>query len=266
ERIESRDGKSVSSPAPVVDQKSTDNKAGRTAEAETSKNTAAESRPAAGVKDSSPKSVDRTIQNRQTDAIAAPPSRQAPPKTETQSGKPAKTARAGTTAEPEAEVVIKKMPSRVAPNSAVDGILFYNPRRAYKYWTGPNTGHHTLKEALAALAKMFDRTPEWVARNLGNTNNLGEIYRNLGQSGGAAPAKVQKDMTPKGILFYNPRRPYKYWTSQASRHRSLKEALAALARQYDRPLKWVRTHIGNTNDLAEIHKNLSQRKAAEAEK
>jgi hypothetical protein len=121
-----------------------------------------------------------------------------------------------------------------------------------------------LKEAAAALAKMFDHPPEWVEKNLGNTNNLGDIYRNLDTGEKTtAPAKAKRAPTTRGMLFYDPRRPYKYWTHESSHHRTLKGALDALAGQYDRSPEWIKAHIGDTNDLGEIHKNLAKSKAKE---
>ena len=148
--------------------------------------------------------------------------------------------------------------------SDYEGMLFYNPRREYKYWSGPNTKHRTLNDAVAALAEKFDRSPEWVQQNLGETNDLAQIYRNL------SGMQVQKDRPPaaqalaaNGILFYDPRRHYKFHLSEQLKFRTLDEAAAALGRQYDRSPEWVKAHLGETNDVGEIHRNLSRAKAAE---
>ncbi|MBT8356335.1 MAG: hypothetical protein HKO79_02515, partial [Desulfobacterales bacterium] len=42
-----------------------------------------------------------------------------------------------------------------------------------------------------------------------------------------------------GVLFYNPRRKNKYWTSNTSRHDTLEAAMASLAKQYGRSPEWV---------------------------
>jgi hypothetical protein len=81
-----------------------------------------------------------------------------------------------------------------------------------------------------------------------------------------APKKLVEDRIVKenqGILFYDPRRPKRYWASRQSRHTTLKSALAALASQYDRPAQWVETHMGEDNDLGSIHSNLIRQKASE---
>jgi len=69
-----------------------------------------------------------------------------------------------------------------------------------------------------------------------------------------------------GLVFYDPRRPYKYWTDKATKYKTYKEAIQALAIKYDRPPEWIQQHMGQTNDLAEIHQNLSARQSAESGK
>ncbi len=144
-------------------------------------------------------------------------------------------------------------------------MLFYNPRRDYKYWSGPNTRHHTLSEAIAALATKFDRTPEWVKQHLGETNDLAQIYRNLShkqvkiENPGAADT-----LAANGLMFYDPRRQYKFHLGAKLKFRTLDEAAAALGRQYDRSPEWVKQHLGETNDVGEIHQNLTRAKAAES--
>jgi hypothetical protein len=60
-----------------------------------------------------------------------------------------------------------------------------------------------------------------------------------------------------GIAFYNPRRPYKYWTDKNTKHKNYKEAIRALAEKYDRSPEWIQAHMGTTNDLGQIHRNLA---------
>jgi hypothetical protein len=82
----------------------------------------------------------------------------------------------------------------------------------------------------------------------------------------AAPKQLADDKIVKenqGVLFYDPRRPQRYWASRQSRHSTLKSALTALASQYDHPVKWVENHMGEDNDLGSIHSNLIQQKASE---
>ena len=63
-------------------------------------------------------------------------------------------------------------------------VVFYSPRRPYPYWTDVTTKHKSYKEAIQALAEKYERSPQWVQENMGNTNVLSEIHRNLnaGQS------------------------------------------------------------------------------------
>jgi hypothetical protein len=60
----------------------------------------------------------------------------------------------------------------------------------------------------------------------------------------------------KDIQFYDPRRPQKYWVTPKERYDTLNAALKALAVQYNTTVQWVQNHMGNTNALSEIHKNL----------
>ncbi|NNG01621.1 MAG: hypothetical protein HKM93_19690 [Desulfobacteraceae bacterium] len=63
----------------------------------------------------------------------------------------------------------------------------------------------------------------------------------------------------RGIQFYNPRRLQKYWTSRTSKFNSLQSAINDLAAQYGKTSAWVEAHMGETNDLAEIHSNLRKK-------
>jgi hypothetical protein len=150
--------------------------------------------------------------------------------------------------------------------SATKGLEFYNPRRPQKYWTSATSKHHAFKEAIATLAQQYDRSPEWIQDHMGETNDLHEIHQNLQRSKLNAPvvsAEIREEKVPE-TLFYNPRRQQKYWTGANSKHRTLKEAIAALAKEYERSPEWVQQYMGTTNDLGEIHRNLANRKKTEA--
>ncbi len=142
---------------------------------------------------------------------------------------------------------------------------FYNPRRSQKYWTSATAKYNTFKEAVAALAKQYDRSRDWIQHHMGNTNDLDEIHRNLTNSKLNAPAKIKEvdDQKAPEILFYNPRRPQKYWTSTTAKHNTFKEAISALAKEYDHSQEWVQQHMGDTNNLNEVHQNLANHKSAE---
>jgi hypothetical protein len=73
---------------------------------------------------------------------------------------------------------------------------------------------------------------------------------------------VDRTPTPKspGIPFYNPRRSYPYWTSSALKHKSYQEAIKTLAQEYGKSSQWIQRHMGNSNDLTQIHENLSKAK------
>ena len=139
---------------------------------------------------------------------------------------------------------------------SVSGILFYSARRSYKYQTGPDDRFHTFKEAVDDLAAKFNKDPYWIGQNLGNTNDLGKIYINLSRPNDKVVTDTDTASKTSGILFYDPRRSYKYWVSSESKHHTLDEAIETLANQYARSTEWVINHLGETNDLAEIHRNL----------
>ncbi|MGA9261757.1 MAG: hypothetical protein WBV95_07275 [Desulfobacterales bacterium] len=145
----------------------------------------------------------------------------------------------------------------------VTGIQFYDPRRHYKYQTGTATSVHTLKEAVDDLAAKFDKTPRWVELNLGDTNDLGQIYRNLSRPLENAQPETKSESATPGLLFYDPRRAEKYWVGPDSRFRTMEEAVDTLAKQYEQTPDWIVSHLGGSNDLVEIHRNLARSAATE---
>jgi hypothetical protein len=64
------------------------------------------------------------------------------------------------------------------------------------------------------------------------------------------------------VLFYDPRRPKKYWSSPTRQHDSYREAVFALAADFDRPAEWVEQHMIDSNDLMEIRRHIEDRRAA----
>lgn len=75
------------------------------------------------------------------------------------------------------------------------------------------------------------------------------------------PAQGSESLKSSGLEFYNPRRPHKYWTSATAQYDTFQEAISALANAYDRPPEWVQQHMGDTNNLSEIHANLAKSKS-----
>jgi len=120
-----------------------------------------------------------------------------------------------------------------------------------------------LEAAIANLAEKYARSPEWVKANMGNTNSLYKIHKNLAKNIPAGKQSFENSSILSEIsntLFYNPRRTHKYWASSKSRHNTLEAAIAALAEKYDHNPEWVKINMGNTNRLYEIHKNLKNSK------
>ena len=144
-----------------------------------------------------------------------------------------------------------------------DGLLFYNPRRTRKYWISSTSHHNKLEEAIAALAEKYSRNPEWVKSNMGSTNSLYKIHKNLGESLPSGRQSFDNSAILSDIsntLFYSPRRELKYWASSKSKHNTLESAIAALADKYSRSPEWIKANMGNTNNLYQIHKNLTDSK------
>jgi hypothetical protein len=152
-----------------------------------------------------------------------------------------------------------------SPPPKTTGPVFYDPRRPYKYWAGINSKYKSYKEAIQALAKNYKSTPQWVQSHMGDSNDLAQIHRNLAnpQSNQSVPVAQPAAIKTAEIVFYNPRRPFPYWTSKNSKHKSYKEAIQSLAKKYERSAAWVKANMGATNDLSQIHQNLRDRKAAD---
>lgn len=166
------------------------------------------------------------------------------------------------------EPLDQQAPQTVSPKtdfSKTKGLEFYNPRRRQKYWTSQTSKHHNFNEAIAALAKEYDRSSEWIQNHMGETNDLYEIHQNLNRGKLHAPTAVpqQDEKKVPETLFYNPRRPQKYWTSTSAKHNTFKEAIAAMAKKYDRSPQWIQQYMGTTNNLSEIHQNLENQKEIE---
>jgi len=72
----------------------------------------------------------------------------------------------------------------------------------------------------------------------------------------APPAPPQK---PQGIVFYDPRRPKKYWTSETRHHDTFRDAILALSEEFKRPVSWIEENMGDSNDLNEVRETLAMR-------
>jgi len=138
-------------------------------------------------------------------------------------------------------------------------LTFYDPRRPHKYWTSTKFKHKSYKAAIQALAKRYERSPEWIQAHMGDTNDLLQIHQNLANPELNSENGVIQPPFPKspGIPFYSPRRSFPYWTGTALKHKSYKEAISTLAKKHCRSPQWVRENMGDSNDLDEIHQNLS---------
>jgi hypothetical protein len=144
------------------------------------------------------------------------------------------------------------------------GILFYDPRRAKKFWSSATSHHDSYAEALAALATEFNRTVSWIEDHIGESNDLGQIRDILSARSNTSAPSSGKSINPaatKGLDFYNPRRPKKYWTSSEAHHDTLGQAIEALAAEFGKPTAWIERHMGEANDLEEIRQSLQKAQA-----
>jgi hypothetical protein len=156
-------------------------------------------------------------------------------------------------------------PALSAAPDRLSGSAFYDPRRPKKYWSSETRHHDTLSEAIAALAEEFNRPAAWVAEHMGDSNQLSDVRASIA-AGLAQPASGAAGPDPPqgaGIAFYDPRRPQKYMTGPDGRHNSFKEAVEALAGEFDRPAGWVERHMGDSNDVDQIRQNLRNAQNAE---
>ena len=154
--------------------------------------------------------------------------------------------------------IIRKGKTKQNSSPEADGIVFYNPRRPYKYWTGSNSKHKSYQEAIQSLADKYGRSPEWIQAHMGDTNDLAQIHQNLANPALNRETNVGQTPLPKshGPDFYNPRRPFPYWTGKGLKHKSYNEAIKTLAAEYGQSPQWIQENMGNSNDLNEIHQNL----------
>ena len=145
-----------------------------------------------------------------------------------------------------------------------DGPTFYDPRRPFKYWTSKSAKHHTYRDAINALAREFGRPSRWIEERIGETNNLERIRKSMSQPDDSTQiiaVPSPGDQPVSGILFYNPRREYKYQINTTQKFHTFEEAIAALALEYKSTPQWVEANMGQFNDMAAIRESLSRVKA-----
>ncbi len=190
---------------------------------------------------------------------------ESPPDASPPPPRPAATPTPAPTPPPAADSAPAAPPPRVAPKFPTgpprpeSGLMFYDPRRPKKYWSSETRHHDSFPEAIAALAAEYDRPPEWIERHLADTNDLVEVRRILEERRAAPddPDAPPAATAEPPVDFYNPRRPQPYWTSESDRHATYEAAVQAFAKEFSETTQWVETHMGESNDLNEIRRNLS---------
>ena len=85
--------------------------------------------------------------------------------------------------------------------------------------------------------------------------------RGVGSVVVAAPVKEGALNVVIGVNddLYDPRRPKKYWSSESRHHDTFREAIAALAEDYNRPAAWIEENLGDSNELSDIRETLAAR-------
>jgi len=155
-----------------------------------------------------------------------------------------------------------EMEAKAAPApvpSIPPGIPFYDPRRSKRYWSSESRHHDSYQDAINALAEEFNKSPQWVEANMGESNDVLTIHANLTAriAGNIAategPAPERESM---GVQFYNPRRAQKYWTGPDARHETFREAVETLAAEFKKSPTWVESHMGDSNDTEQIRQSL----------
>lgn len=147
--------------------------------------------------------------------------------------------------------------------------LFFLGEQERPYQVQPGRRYSTLEDAVSALSEIYGKPKDWIKKNMGGSNELNVIHKNLLEAISKNGEGTKETSERKTVVFpelgvsnktqfYDPRRAEKYWTGKMTRNNSLKDAINALAKQYDVSPEWIEAHMGNTNLLVEIHKNIQK--------
>lgn len=147
--------------------------------------------------------------------------------------------------------------------------LFFLAEEDRPYQVQPGRRYSTLDDAVSALSEMYGKPNAWIKKNMGGSNELNVIHQNLLKASSKNGERTQERSEREPVVFpklgisnktqfYDPRRSEKYWTGKLTRHNSLKDAIHALAKQYDVSPEWIENHMGDTNLLVEIHQNIQK--------
>jgi ribonuclease HI len=171
--------------------------------------------------------------------------------------------------------LLKHLNAEVSPSLNSNGKtghvaeLFFLDEGDRPYQVHPGQRYSNLEDAVSALSAMYGKPNAWIKKNMGHSNELNVIHQNLLKANSKNGEETQETserepvVFPKlgvsnNTLFYNPRRSEKYWTGKLTRHNSLKDAIHALAKQYNVSTEWIENHMGDTNLLVKIHQNIQK--------
>lgn len=94
-------------------------------------------------------------------------------------------------------------------------------------------------------------TAKWI---VGSASRKNSIERSVDDTS----SHSSRIVSGESDLFYAPTRNPPYKASEVAHYRTRESAIKALAGQFDRTPSWVEANIGSTNDLNQIHNNLSR--------
>lgn len=95
-----------------------------------------------------------------------------------------RTVSSGQGGKPQNAVLAAEQP--VVPRS-YHGVQFYDPRRKKRYWSTPSNKHHTLDQAIRALALQYGVSAQWIEKHMGESNQLDRIHQAIRDHIGQSP-------------------------------------------------------------------------------
>jgi hypothetical protein len=115
------------------------------------------------------------------------------------------------------------------------------------------------KSDVARIEKGLTVEPELDSKNAPEADSSQAPSRRPVPAPKLEPPSASTPPMPKGIAFYDPRRPKKYWSSATRQHDTFRDAVSALAEEFNRPAAWIEENLGDSNELSEVRETLASR-------
>jgi len=115
------------------------------------------------------------------------------------------------------------------------------------------------KSDVARIEKGLTVEPELDSKNAQETDSSQALSRRPAPTPKLETPSASTPPKPQGIAFYDPRRPKKYWSSTTRQHDTFRDAISALAEEFNRPAAWIEGNLGDSNDLGEVRETLRSR-------